>query len=172
MRGQKLGCANVSPPLDVKTDRELLALYSDVMEALRTRGVVRSSNSPAADYAERLAARALRLTLNAGSTAGFDGLNPVGERIEVKCRRLTPQNGSRQLSAIRGLDQAHFDYLAGILFAPDFTVVKGALVPYAVVKEQAVYVKHTNSWRFMLRDRIWALPGVQDITRELREAQA
>ena len=158
--------------LHCKTDRELLALYSDVMSALRARGVVRSSNGPAADYAESLAARALRLTLNVRSTAGHDGVSIAGQRIEVKCRRLTPYNRSRQLSAIRGLDKKRFDHLAGILFEADFSVIRGALVPYAVVKRQAVYVKHTNSWRFILRDSVWNLPGVRDITKQLQRAQA
>ena len=157
---------------DTKTDRELLALYSEIMEELRTRKVVRSSNNPTADYAEGLVAKALCLTLNAGSTTGYDGTDENGRRIEIKGRRPTPHNKSRQMSAIRSLDAKHFDFLAGVLFAPDFTVLRAALIPYEQVKAQSTYVKHINGWRFLLRDAVWSLPGVRDITAELQEAQA
>jgi hypothetical protein len=50
-----------------------------------------------------LVARAFKLTLNTASTAGHDGVDSKGKRFEVKCRRLSSHNKSRQLSAIRGL---------------------------------------------------------------------
>jgi hypothetical protein len=141
------------------------------MEQLRQRGVVRSSNNPAADYAEWLCARALRLTLNVGSTAGYDGVDPAGRRVEVKGRRMTPHNRSRQLSAIRGMEHRHFDALAGVLFNADFSVMRAALIPYERVKEHGTPDEHTNSWRFLLTDAVWTLPGVEDITAKLQEAE-
>lgn len=36
--------------IEKATDRDLLALFASVMDELRGRGVVRSSNSPGADY--------------------------------------------------------------------------------------------------------------------------
>jgi hypothetical protein len=127
-----------------KSNPELLKLYTELMAELRTRGVVRTSNGPGADVAEGLVAKALSLTLNTSSTAGYDGIDPQGNKVEVKCRRLTQFNNSRQLSAIRNLEKAHFDFLAGVLFNEDFSVMKAALIPYVVVKEHAVFVKHTN----------------------------
>lgn len=153
------------------SNRELLKLYTELMTELRSRGIVRTSNGPGADVAEGLVAKALSLTLNAASTAGYDGIDPNGRKIEVKCRRLTRHNDSRQLSAIRNLESAHFDFLAGVLFNEDFSVMKAALIPYQVVKDHAVFVKHTNGWKFVLRDSIWTLPGVEDITSRLKAAE-
>ena len=153
------------------SNRELLKLYTELMTELRSRGVVRTSNGPGADVAEGLVAKALSLTLNAASTAGYDGIDPNGRKIEVKCRRLTRHNDSRQLSAIRNLESAHFDLLAGVLFNEDFSVMKAALIPFQVVKDHAVFVKHTNGWKFVLRDSIWALPGVEDITDRLKAVE-
>ena len=153
------------------SNRELLKLYTELMTELRSRGIVRTSNGPGADVAEGLVAKALSLTLNAASTAGYDGIDSNGRKIEVKCRRLTRHNDSRQLSAIRNLESAHFDFLAGVLFNEDFSVMKAALIPYQVVKDHAVFVKHTNGWKFVLRDSIWTLPGVEDITSRLKAAE-
>jgi len=153
------------------SNRELLKLYTELMTELRSRGIVRTSNGPGADVAEGLVAKALSLTLNAASTAGYDGIDPNGRKIEVKCRRLTRHNDSRQLSAIRNLESAHFDLLAGVLFNEDFSVMKAALIPFQVVKDQSVFVKHTNGWKFVLRDSIWALPGVEDITDQLKAVE-
>src|SRR5688500_16208722 len=105
------------------SNRQLLKLYAELMAEMRRRDLVRSSNGPGADIAEGLVAMALSLTLNAASTAGYDGVDPQGRKIEVKCRRITPHNGSRQLSAIRNLESAHFDFLAGVLFNEDFSVM-------------------------------------------------
>jgi len=151
--------------------RQLLKLYADLMTEMRSREIVRSSNGPGADIAEGLVAKALSLTLNAASTAGYDGIDPRGRKVEVKCRRLTRHNGSRQLSAIRNLESAHFDFLAGVLFNEDFTIMRAALIPYDVVKDHAVFVKHTNAWKFVLSDSIWTLPGVEDITETLQRVE-
>jgi hypothetical protein len=139
------------------------------MTEFRSRGIVRTSNGPGADVAEGLVAKALSLTLNTSSTAGYDGIDPQGQKIEVKCRRLTRHNNSRQLSAIRNLEKAHFDFLAGVLFNEDFSVMRAALIPSQVVKDHAVFVKHTNAWKFVLRNSIWTLPGVEDITERLQK---
>src|SRR5690242_9176454 len=83
---------------------ELLALFDGVLVELRARGLVRSSNNPVADYAESLIAKALGLRLETKSTTGYDAIGPDGLKYEIKGRRPTPANKSRQLSVIRGLD--------------------------------------------------------------------
>jgi hypothetical protein len=35
----------------------------------------------------------------------------------------------------------------------------------------AGYVKATNSWRFILRDSVWSLADVKDITAQVTKAQ-
>jgi len=90
-------------------------------------------------------------------------------RYQIKGRRITRFNKSRQLSAIRDMGGSHFDYLAGVLFNEDYTVLRGGLIPHALALERATYVQHTNSHRFLLRDDIWNVPNVRDVTSELRE---
>lgn len=154
------------------TDQELLRLYVDVLETLRVRGVVLSKNNPLADFAEVLCAEALNLTLAAiATTPGCDGIDPSGLKIEVKARHIAAHNPSRQLSAIRGIDRQHFDNLAGVLFNADLTVMMACLIPYAVIKKHVRHNKHTNSHRFLLRDSVWSLPGVRDITKALKAAE-
>jgi hypothetical protein len=159
------------PDIRSLSDRELLTLFGGVLEELRGRGTIRSTNNPVADYAEGLCAKGLDLTLATKSTRGYDGIDAYGRRIEIKARRVTPHNSSRQLSAIRGLDDRHFDLLAGVLFDQDFGLVKACLMPYEVVISHSTYVSHSNSWRFLLRDGVWSLPGVMDITHQLRQVQ-
>lgn len=154
------------------THRELLVLYGRILDALRARGVIRSANNPVADYAEGLCRRALKLTLTNKSTAGYDGIGPSDRKIEINARRITKGNGSRQLSAIGGLEHGHFDFLAGILFTADFAVWKGCLIPYAVIKQYSTHTGRTNSHPFLLRDVVWSIPGVQGITEVLKEAES
>lgn len=61
-----------------------------------------------------------------------------------------------------------FDQLAGVLVDEAFHVFRAALVPVPVVRAKSVHVTHTNSWKFLLRDEVWNLPGVRDVTDELR----
>src|ERR1700729_1350692 len=102
--------------LENKTTQQLLTSYCEVVSELRRRKITRSSNNPVADVTETLVAQSLRLVLVAGSTKGYDAIDSTGKRYEIKGRRLTPENGARQMSIIRGLDMAHFDYFVGVLF--------------------------------------------------------
>jgi hypothetical protein len=147
---------------------ELLATYGGILNELRRRGTIRSTNNPIADLAERLVALALKLDPVAKSTTGYDGIDSKGRKFEVKARRLTTHNRSRQLSAIRGMELNHFNFLVGVLFREDFVVDKACIIPHAVVLQESKHVKHTNSWKFLLRDAVWGIPGVQDITDKIR----
>src|SRR3982751_1460271 len=61
------------PDLTKQPAENLFVLFARVMDELRRRGLVRSSNNPVADYAEHLAAAALDLTLAGKSDFGYDG---------------------------------------------------------------------------------------------------
>ena len=69
--------------------------------------------------------------------------------------------GSRQLSALRDLGGAHFDFLAALL-------LRAAIIPRCIIEERATFVDRTNSHKFLLRDDIWDVNGARDMTRELR----
>lgn len=149
----------------------LLALFAGVMEELRQREVCRSSNNPVADYAEFLVARALGLELAPKSSTGFDAEGEQGRRYEIKARRPTKHNRSRQLSPIRGLDEKHFEYLVGVLFNDDFSVQRACLIPHGIVQEVATYRKHVNGWILHLAESLWNVEGVEDITPQLQLAE-
>jgi len=159
--------------LDHANVRGLLAAYAKIMEQLRERGVVRSSNNPVADYCESLVARALRLEPSKQSTKGCDAVDKAdGKRYEIKGRRITKHSPSTQLSVIRDLDSFHFDYLVGVLFDEQFSVTHAHRIPYQVVRDTAGDRRqHVNGWIIHLRPSLWLCPGVLDITAEVRKAQ-
>jgi hypothetical protein len=117
-------CAPASSHRRIDRRTELLRSIR-VSDTLRARKTIRSANNPVADYAEGLCAKALNLKLANKSTTGYDGTDPNSKKIEVKARRIAKENGSRQLSAIRGIGSQHFDFLAGVLFNADFSALAG-----------------------------------------------
>lgn len=152
--------------------RKLLQEYAGIMAELRERKVMRSANSPISDYAEWLASNALGLDLLHLSTTGYDALDRrTKDRYEIKARRTVPASKPTMLSAIRGLEEKHFDYLLVVLFDADFAVKRAALIPYCLVKEVAIYRRHVNGHIVMLRDALWERPEVEDVTRRFVAAQ-
>lgn len=95
-----------------------------------------------------------------------------GRRYQIKGRRITPFNVSRQLSILRGLDAEPplFDLLVAILFNPDFTILRAALMPIDVVRARAARHDYVNGWRLVLTDPVWELPGVEDVTERIAAA--
>jgi hypothetical protein len=151
---------------------ELLALHGATLDELRVRKIVRSANAPGGDYAELLFTRAFGWTRTENSVAGYDAIDWSGRRYQIKSRRLSNANGSRQLSALRRLPDQHFDYLAAVLFEKDYKVGKAAMIPHETVVSLARFQQHTNSWVFYLDDAVWQLPGIGDVTQQLRHAAA
>jgi hypothetical protein len=49
--------------------------------------------------------------------------------------------------------------------------MKWCLIPYAVIKVHDEHNKHANSHRFLLRDSVWALRSVGDITGALKKTE-
>lgn len=150
-----------------QSDRELLHAFAGLMAEMRRRGMIRSSNNPVADYTERLVAQRLGLELRSNSASGFDAADRQGLRYQIKGRRLTPANQSTQLSALRSLAARPFDYLAGVVYHPDFSVAYAALVPFETVLAHSSYRAHTNGHVFMMKRSVLQLPGVQDITSQV-----
>ena len=63
---------------------DLLRLFSRVLDELRSRGVVRSTNNPVADYAEYLVIKALDLRAAPKSTKGYDAVDANERKYKVK----------------------------------------------------------------------------------------
>lgn len=158
------------PDLSQLSVAELLSLHARVAEELRERGVLRTANNPTGDLAEYLFCAAFGWVQAPNSERGFDATDADGTRYQIKARRLHQPNTSRQLSAIRNLDAAQFDVLAGLLFDARFGILKAALIPHRTILDRAVYGAHTNSHKFMLTDDVWSLPGVRDVTAEVAAA--
>ncbi|MEO1490438.1 MAG: hypothetical protein AAFR88_13540 [Pseudomonadota bacterium] len=153
------------------TPSQLLQMHARIAEELRSREITRSENNPAGDYAEYLFCRAFGWKQAANSVKSYDALDATsGARYQIKSRRLTERNTSRQLSALRELDSDCFDYLAGVLFEVDFKVLKAAIISYENFLRDAKYGDRTNSWRYFLRDAVWTQSGTVDVTEELRLA--
>ena len=122
-------------------DQELLQHYSLLMEELRTRNIVRSSNNPIADYAEKVAVEELGLIRAGKEERGYDAIDNKGIKYQIKGRRNTKHNGSRQLGVIRNIDERLFDYLIAVIFDEDCTVKEIWKIPYQFVKENS---RHSN----------------------------
>lgn len=150
------------------THTELLALYIQIREEFRARGILRSENSLTSDLAEYLFCSVFGWEQEPNSKNGYDATDSNGTRYQIKGRWMHRRTISRQLSALRNLKKRPFDMLAGILLADDYQVLRAALIPWAVVDEHARYNAHTNSAIFHLRDGVWLLDGVRDVTDRFR----
>jgi len=159
----------VSAFLRRKKPADLLMLHGDIMEELRRRGIVRSANNPTGDLAEYIFCKAYGWNREGNSKAGFDATcKRTKKKYQIKARRVTSRNKSRQLSAIRELDACHFDFLAGVIFNERYEVVRAIVVPHGAIRGRCTYVEHTNSHKLLLHDDVWKLPGAKDVTRKLQ----
>lgn len=143
--------------------KELLCLQAAVTDELKERKVVRTKNNPIGDYTEWLVAKALDLDLQANSKAGYDGIDKNGLRVQIKGRRVTASNKSRQLSAIRKYAEKDFDILVVVIYNESFEVVDALLIPHEVVGEYASYREHVNAHILSLKGPILKDPRVKCI---------
>jgi hypothetical protein len=149
------------------TQGELLALSRRILAELRRRGVVRSGNAPAGDYAELLVQRATQGTLAENSQKSWDVKTSDDERLQVKARVVTDPHvrGERQLSVFRSWD---FDAAVIVLFDDDFRVWRAAHIPVNVLETKAHFIKHVRGYRVMATDAL--LARGEDWTERLRAA--
>ena len=87
---------------------------------------------------------------------------PKGIRYQIKGRRLTLENRSRQLSPIRDIEKNPFDVLLAVFFNEDLDVQEIWSIPCEVVKE-APFVARTNSTRFVLTQERQNDPRVRQL---------
>jgi len=125
------------------------------MEELRQRKLVRSSNNPVSDYAEKITCEKMNLIQEQGSNKGYDAVDErKGIKYQIKARRLTSHNKSRQLGVIRNLDQKLFDYLIAVIFDENFSLKEIWKIPHEKIKEYARHSEHQNGYILILNESI------------------
>ncbi len=133
-------------------NKDLLRLYNDLMEELRERELIRSSNNPVCDYAEKIVADKLNLKLERGSNKGYDAIDEkTGLRYQIKSRRLTKHNTSRQLGVIRNWKQQLFDYLIVVIFNEYFEPEEIWQIPHKVINKYSKFSVHQNGFILILK---------------------
>jgi len=147
---------------------ELLALSRRILAELRRRGVIRTGNAPAGDYAELLVQRATIGKLAPNSQKSWDVMTDAGERLQVKARVVanTKKHGERQLSPFRSWD---FDAAVIVLFADDFRVWRAARVPADLVKGSSRFSEHIRGHLVLAKDDL--LDRGEDWTELLRAVE-
>ncbi|HKR42537.1 MAG TPA: hypothetical protein VJU59_23180 [Paraburkholderia sp.] len=146
---------------------DLLAAHSSVLNELRRRGVIRSSNNPTGDYAEWLVSSRLKLSLADKSVKGYDAIDENGVRYQIKARRTSPDNSSTQLGVIRNLEGNDFDVLIAVVFDNEWNVSMAASMTHEAVGRVALFRKHVNGHVMHLRKSTLSVAGVRDITSDL-----
>lgn len=148
---------------------DLFAAYRQILGELRERGIVRSDNAPAGDYAEYLVTKAFDGVLAAASEKSWDVL-AVGRKIQVKCRVVSDPIGARQrqLSPFRSFD---FDAAVIVLFRnTDYSVLRGVELPVDVVKNASVFRSHVNGHVVRATDALLTHESAFDLTELLNRA--
>ncbi len=150
------------PDLEALTDTELFGAFGAVMEELRVRGLTRSSNNPAADYAELLIARYFGVEPAKGVQQGYDLLTADETRVQVKARRRTPRTKPPAYGWMQKLESREFDRLAAVLFSADFTVAAADLLTWEAVWEFAKWNERVGAHRLpLLTPKMREHPGVE-----------
>jgi hypothetical protein len=148
------------------TTSQLLHSYVRILAELRARKIVRTANGPIGDYAEYLVANQLGLILMKNSQSGHDAEDASGVKFQIKSRRLTLHNHSKQLGAIRNLENHNFDYLIAVLFNEQFEVEKVVKIPHEIIGKYARYSQHVHAHILTIRDNILKDPLVEDLTSQ------
>src|ERR1700691_1572956 len=87
------------------SDDEIAKTWARCMRMLRVRDLVRTVNTPVGDYAERICWVRFKLERKGFAEKSIDAVDAKGIRYQIKGRRLTPENRSRQLSPIRDIEK-------------------------------------------------------------------
>lgn len=136
-------------------DEELLQLYGKLMEELRQRKLIRSSNNPVSDYAEKIVCERLSLSQATKSSKGYDAIDEnTGMKYQIKARRLTRHNKSRQLGVIRNLNQKLFDYLIAVISDESFRPIEIWRIPRETIPKYARYSRHQNGHILILTGEV------------------
>lgn len=135
-------------------DLELLGLYAELMEELRQRDVLRTNNNPVADYAEKVTVETMKLRRSGKEEKGYDAIDSKGNKYQIKGRRITRHNGSRQLGVIRNLDEKLFNFLIAVIFNEKFQVLEMWKIPHKFIKGNSRWSKYVNGHIFHAKPKV------------------
>jgi len=147
---------------------ELLAVSGRAEQMLRDRGVLRTRNRPAGDYAEYLIWKEFGGNLAPNSQRDWDVKTDDGERIQVKGCALPVGSppSSADFSAMRGFD---FDLLILVVFRePNYLVEEAWRAPIGIVRQAAKHSDYLNASHVRLTKQFRAIEGVESIAEQLR----
>lgn len=148
---------------------ELLALHSAVLDELRTRNVVRSSNNPTGDYAEWLVSTRLGLELVPNSSRGYDAKDRRGRRYQIKGRRAAATMKAPLLGTIRNYAAGDFDFLVAVIFEQNWDVRCAAKIAHADLEEFLDFREHVNGHNMRFAPSVFTDRRVKNITQALRD---
>lgn len=146
---------------------DLLRLHGAITKELHHRKVLRTRNNPVGDYTEWLVANRLHLDLSTNSMKGYDAVDSSGVRYQIKGRKTSATNSSRQLSVIRDLDTRPFDVLIAVVFDEDWAVISGFHIPYSAVLRLAKPSAHQNGHLLHARPSLLNQPDITDLRERL-----
>jgi len=136
-------------------DRELLQHYANLMEKLHQRKLIRSNNNPVSDYAEKIVCEKMGLSIRGKSCKGFDAIDEKsGIRYQIKARRMTSHNKSRQLGVIRNLGQELFDYLVAVIFDESFKPIEIWKIPRETILDYGHNSEHQHGHILVLAGKV------------------
>ncbi len=150
------------------TDQQLLEEYSLIMEELKERKIIRTSNNPVGDFAEYLVAKKMDLKLAVSSNAGYDAKDDEGVRYQIKCRRITNHPRRRQLGVMRNLEKKDFDYLIALIFDNNFIVLEAYQIPFDIIDTYAKYSEHQHGHILQLKGGVLSDNQTKDLTSLFR----
>lgn len=148
---------------------QLLRLHAATLQALSTRGIIRTENV-VGEYGEWLFARAFGWSLADRSVKSYDARDTDGRRFQIKARRDSGKGGAKQLGILRNLAEDGFDLLAAVVFEEDFSVRLAVILTRELIAERAVYTAHQRGHLLTLSKSLVADLRVRDVTAELRAA--
>jgi hypothetical protein len=139
-----------------QTRQELMRQLSELRGSLAE---YRIRDTP--DYAEVLVAEALEgVRVPSGVNQGYDVVAPWYGHIEVKCRVLPADGRLEERVDIRNTKEDGFDFLAIVIFYPDYSTKGAVLVPYSEVWR----IIDSRKYRRISYGEACQLEGIEDIT--------
>ena len=139
---------------------ELLSFYVDVENEFIRHKISRKHGEIVGGYTEMLVCQTLGLRPTEIEMSGYDATDPEdrNKRYQIKGRRVNSQMG-----AIKRLDPPGFDFFVGVIYKPDFTVLRAAKIPYDVLVKLSELRRTTNGHQLSLTNKVMQRDDVEDI---------